>query len=333
MVSSFPQKENITNLRDIYLGIPQKLLGKNNILIIKRTHYNYRFPSSDEAYLINTAKGNATLKNAYNEGAYMLEYTNHTMGLPEVQKLMAEETFDVVITMPYGARMLTGLASHFGCPLIYLWQNHVPVPIKMLLGNPLQLSSLKPMIGSSSRHNSFLGRLKNFIGSMVEIFYFWAMDLGERHYYETNFPAPKYPPYSVVTANVSLILSAYHFSQGPVANLPQIVEIGGIQMDQKLNPLPEHLQQFLDNATEGVIFFSFGTNLQLKLQNQERLWDILRALGKINMKVLMKYDTDEIIPGLPKNIMTSTWLPQKEILGMINRISFQIAIYYYFAFF
>lgn len=86
-------------------------------------------------------------------------------------------------------------------------------------------------------------------------------------------------------------------------------------MDSKLAPLPNHLQTFLDSAKDGVIYFSFGTNVKLKKQNQVRMWAIYRALEKSKVKVLLKYDSDEEIPGLSKDILTAAWLPQREILG------------------
>lgn len=40
-------------------------------------------------------------------------------------------------------------------------------------------------------------------------------------------------------------------------NVPGIVDVGGIHI-ASAKPLPEDLKKFLDEATHGVIYFSFG---------------------------------------------------------------------------
>lgn len=212
--------------------------------------------------------------------------------------------------------MLSGLATHFGCPLVYLTPVRVPLEIANFMGNPSQLSSVASLITTVRIPRTFWERVKNFILSATEFLLFSVLDIFEGYYYKSNFASSQYPPYAEARANASLVLSAHHFSQGVVANLPQIVDIGGIQMDLKLASLG-NLQSYLDDASEGVIFFSFGTNVNLKKLNQDKLWEVFRALGRTERKVLLKYDTDEEISGLPQNILTSSWLPQREVLGKV----------------
>lgn len=101
-----------------------------------------------------------------------------------------------------------------------------------------------------------------------------------------------------------------------MANLPSIIEIGGIQMDVKLEPLPEQLQQFLDSATDGFVYFSLGTNVKLGTIDQQKLTIILRVLGRVPLPVVLKVDDENMsLDNLPGNILASPWLPQREILG------------------
>lgn len=244
-----------------------------------------------------------------------LDYCNSTMALPEMQQLMHNDSFDMVIACPIGGKLLSGLASHFKCPLVYITPIRAPFTVANFMGNPAQLHITPSVISKLRNPMNFLDRVENVFWAAFEWFICTAVDLFEWHYYQSNFPTPKYPSYFEARANASLILSSNHFSQDPVANVPQIVEIGGIQMDVQLAPLPGHLQRYLDEAENGVIFFSFGTNIQMRKQSQERLWSIFRALERTNMTVVLKWDTDEEIPGLPKNILSAEWLPQREILG------------------
>lgn len=243
------------------------------------------------------------------------DYSNDTMGLPEMRQMMQEETFDLVITSTFGGRMQSGLAAHFRCPLVYIFPVKTALHTAYMLGNPIQLATVPSMFSSQRNLHKFINRVKSFLVSGFEFGLFTLFDFIEWQYYRSNFPSSKYPSYFEASRNASLVLTAYHFSQGPAAIVPQIVEIGGIQMDSKLSPLPNHLQTFLDSAEDGVIYFSFGTNVKLKKQNQVRMWAIYRALEKSKVKVLLKYDSDEEIPGLSKDILTAAWLPQREILG------------------
>lgn len=256
-----------------------------------------------------------TFKTIYNMITSALDYSNHTMGLPEMRRMMKEETFDLVITSVFGGRMQSGLAVHFGCPLAYIYPVKTPLNTAYFMGNPVQLASVPSTLSSIRNPMGFMDRVKSLIIGSFEFSFFAAFDAIEWYYYNSNFRQPKYPSYLEASRNASLVMSAYHFSQGPIAYVPQIVEIGGIQMDMPLAPLPDNLEKFLKDAPEGVIFFSLGTNVKLSKQKQHRMWAIYRALEKTQMKVLLKYDTDEKIPELPKNILTAAWLPQREILG------------------
>lgn len=245
----------------------------------------------------------------------MFEYANNTFGLPEVQDMMQKESFDLIIGGAIASRLMSGFAAHFKCPMVVLMPVKPLPQLSYIMGNELQLSTSPSMMVGFRNPMSFIQRVINVLVTGVEMAVLTAWDYFEAFHYDQNFPVPKYPNYWDVSRNISMILSAHHFSQAVTANIPAIVEIGGIQMDAKLDSLPEYLQNYLDNAKEGVIFFSFGTNVRIKTLDQMKFEGIIKALGRMNMKVLLKYDTDEKIPGLPKNILIASWLPQKEILG------------------
>lgn len=55
-----------------------------------------------------------------------------------------------------------------------------------------------------------------------------------------NFPPDRYRSYDEMLNNVSLVLVNSHFSSGhPLPQLPNMVEIGGIQVKPQPAPLPE----------------------------------------------------------------------------------------------
>ncbi|KAJ4441094.1 hypothetical protein ANN_10944 [Periplaneta americana] len=74
------------------------------------------------------------------------------------------------------------------------------------------------------------------------------------------------------------------------------------------------LQQYLDNAPDGVIYFSMGSNLQSSQMPESKRDAILKAFSKLKQKVLWKWET-ETLPGQPPNVKLGKWLPQNDILG------------------
>ena len=56
----------------------------------------------------------------------------------------------------------------------------------------------------------------------------------------------------------------------PRPYLPNIIEVGAMHVrDPK--PLPKDLQTFMDSATEGVVFVSFGSGLDPSLMSSEKI--------------------------------------------------------------
>ncbi len=83
-------------------------------------------------------------------------------------------------------------------------------------------------------------------------------------------------------------------------------------------PLPKDLADFMDSGKEhGAIFVSFGTVLQAKTMNKEKLKVFIDVFGSLKQKIIWKWE-DEEMPGKPKNVKLSTWLPQQDILAHPN---------------
>lgn len=70
---------------------------------------------------------------------------------------------------------------------------------------------------------------------------------------------------------------------------------------------------FLNESPQGVIYFSFGSMLRVESIPQEKLQQIINALGRLKQRVLWKVNSTNL-PDLPNNIRTGLWMPQVEIL-------------------
>lgn len=78
------------------------------------------------------------------------------------------------------------------------------------------------------------------------------------------------------------------------------------------------MQTFLDDAVEGAIYFSLGSNVKSALLGVEKINTILETLKQLPYKVLWKFEADDSIIDIPSNIKIQAWYPQQAILAHPN---------------
>lgn len=74
----------------------------------------------------------------------------------------------------------------------------------------------------------------------------------------------------------------------------------------------------MDNATEGVVYFSLGSYMKSTDMPPERVATIIKAFSQLKVKVLWKYESNTMGYRLPSNLMLEKWLPQNDILAHPN---------------
>jgi len=119
-----------------------------------------------------------------------------------------------------------------------------------------------------------------------------------------NETDPEFPNYYEMKRRISLLFYNYHSpSEGPIRpTVPQSIEIGGIQVKEQPDPLPKKLAKFLDDADEGVIFFSLGTNVNTNNFGPEIADILYSVLSKLPQKVVWKWEDLTNKPGNASNI-------------------------------
>jgi glucuronosyltransferase len=80
---------------------------------------------------------------------------------------------------------------------------------------------------------------------------------------------------------------------------------------------PQDVKKFIDDATDGAIYISMGSNLKSSEMPEDKRQAFLEAISKLKQRVLWKWETDSL-QGQPKNVMINKWLPQSDILGNIS---------------
>ena len=74
----------------------------------------------------------------------------------------------------------------------------------------------------------------------------------------------------------------------------------------------QDLQKFLDEAKDGVIYFSLGTNVRSDLLPEEKRRALSEALSALPQKIMWKWESVSL-PGQPANL--------KMVNGCHNRTS------------
>lgn len=237
--------------------------------------------------------------------------------------LESRQQFDLLILGWSANDFLLGIAAHFKCPSIVLHTMYSCKPLRDFVGSPsgYQYNNVAAVVNSQSEitfSKRILFALEHFIEFIVMLYHNHFVI---RPYYEKHFPAQKnYPSFAEVKRNVSLVFVTHHFTQGGIRpSVPNLIEIGGIQIKTKPSPLPPKIEQFLNAANDhGSILFSLGTNLNVADFAEEKLSIILTVFSKLKQNIIWKWNGDEIPANKPENVLMERWLPQEDILAHPN---------------
>ncbi|XP_059058836.1 UDP-glucosyltransferase 2-like [Achroia grisella] len=150
-------------------------------------------------------------------------------------------------------------------------------------------------------YNQFV--INNFFDSRVEV-----ENEVMRRYFGADMPS-----LDDLSDNVDLLINNIHhiweFNRPTSLN---VVHVGGIHLKSECT-LPENLKQYLDSSNNGVVYISFGTNVLTSGFSSQILDAMVSVASKLPLDVLWKWDDDEM-PGRPRNIKISKWLPQECLL-------------------
>ncbi|XP_045762871.1 UDP-glycosyltransferase UGT5-like isoform X2 [Maniola jurtina] len=91
-----------------------------------------------------------------------------------------------------------------------------------------------------------------------------------------------------------------------------VIYLGGLHQKPR-QELPKELKSSLDSSINGIIYVSFGTNVNPALLPPEKLQIFINVFSKLPYDVYWKWN-DENLPGLTKNIKVLKWFPQADIL-------------------
>ncbi|XP_073959119.1 UDP-glucosyltransferase 2-like isoform X1 [Choristoneura fumiferana] len=254
---------------------------------------------------------------------------NSTLMNDQVQRLMHDpkEQFDVVIVEWLFSELFVGLASVFNCPLIWSSSLEPHGKILSLIDDDPNPAYVPDIMSDILPPFTFSQRVIELWKLIKGKYIIWEISFEAERMYELAFASAvgkrgrKLPPYQEARYNASFVLGNSHISAGQATRLPQnYASIAGYHIQETVKPLPEDLQKIMDNAKNGVIYFSMGSMLQTKTMPDELKTGLLNMLGGLQHTVIWKIE--EIPAKIPKNVHIVTFAPQQSILAHPNCILF-----------
>lgn len=234
---------------------------------------------------------------------------------PAVQGLISRnKSFDAVIVEQLWYQCYYGLVKHYGHPVLigFLTVGNLPYAMDSV-GNPDDPLLNPDMAYPFTNRMTMKERLWNVLyTSWTRIYYrYWHLPRAQRI-------AEKFAPGTSVRdtdRNFSLvILGNNHVFGYPKPLLPNVIEVHSLQMkEEDRETLPKDIQEFLDGAVDGAIYFSLGSNLQTGQLPIGPLTALRNALGSLDQRVLWKHAGDASAPS--GNIKFVNWAPQQAVLA------------------
>ncbi|XP_046736273.1 UDP-glucosyltransferase 2-like [Diprion similis] len=246
------------------------------------------------------------------------------MALPEFQKLIKNQEkdspYDLVIVELFGANCYAALGQHFKVPVVAVVTSAIWPWVNDAVANPDNPAYVPHTLSGLDVHMNFWQRFQNALTLLKAKFEF--------QYYsdKQNEQIKKYigihaPNLDEATRNVSLLLVNSHYTLNGVRPFTMAaVEVGGLHIAETPDPLPNDVQQWLDESKDGFVYISFGSMVKIESYPTKSLIALYASLAKLApRRVLMKISKpNELPPGLPSNVMTRPWISQLAALRHKN---------------
>ena len=196
----------------------------------------------------------------FSEWDYIIREGTRVFATPEFRAL-TNSSYDLVLTFnPWGFY----LGDVFDCPVVVFSPPGAFPSHTQLIGNTFNPSYQPVITNDLSDVTSIFQRTKNFL-------IYHVMDLIFRRFADTvvtssmrsqlGYSGPNM--FTIAEKRLALILSNSHFlthSSQPL--LQNVVDVGGVHIKKKIGVLPSDVQQFLDSATSGAVYISFGSAIR-----------------------------------------------------------------------
>lgn len=239
---------------------------------------------------------------------------------PEVINLIENRHlyhFDVVIVEFFGMPPIFGFGEHFNAPLIGISSFDSIATGHEAVGNVMNPIAHPELIFPFTKNLSFIQRLLSvcFQVYITHVAYpreYERYDKQTRHYFGGNASSSL-----ALMQNIDLLLTYGNPALGYIRPIvPATITFHSMHIEP-VKPLPEELQRYLNNSTQGCILISFGTLVKSSKLSDQKLEVFVNTFRSLNYNVLWKWETEEL-KHKPANVKIVKWLPQQDVLAHPN---------------
>lgn len=224
----------------------------------------------------------------------------------------SNKVFDVVVQEIMMCESLLVFGHIYNAPTVVVSSMGSMHSVDSMVGNSHPLAYVPNSFGAFTDEMTFFERVANtvltfVISSLFSCFFLHRQSTVLQEYF------PDAPPLDDLLHNVSIVLLNAHFSvvETPRPYMPNMIPIGGFHIQPQI--LPKDLKHFLDDAKEGVVLFSLGSNFKSADLPEDKRNAILKTFSKFPQKFLWKFEEDYL--KVPQNVKIAKWLPQRAVLG------------------
>lgn len=238
---------------------------------------------------------------------------------PEVKSLIRKENgekFDVLIVELMNGASMMAFAEIFDCPIIEISSLDNWAQTHEAMGNVVN-PAVHPDLVFSFVHGqmTFAERWRS-MKFYLTLKFLHGVDYNKAHddIIRRHFPTVK-KSVTELRSRVQLLMTNTNPAMGLLRPLlPNTIQLGFMHIEPPKPLPPGELKTFLDNSKNGVVYLSFGSNVQSKDLSPDILEMFLKVFGSLDCDVLWKFEKDDL-PNKPKNVMISKWLPQGDMLA------------------
>ncbi|KAG5867461.1 hypothetical protein JTB14_029020 [Gonioctena quinquepunctata] len=279
-------------------------------------NYSYKI-MVDENITDAWAEENFLVQNILRIQTFVEKVTYAELNHPDMKKLIRNEQqhFDLIFVEGHYP-LVYAFGYWFQAPVISISSLSPWLHCHDVMGNPTH-PIYPDMLMTADEDYGFVYRLRGFLYNIWyrALFHWYILpkeDRIARKYFGNDMPylGDIFRNTSLLMINVNPIMGT------PRANVPNVVEISQMHIREK-KPLPKDLQDYLDSSTNGVVYFSLGTNIDSNNLDTKLGDTIIQALSELPYNVIWKWDSDYLYDK-PKNVLVRKWLPQQDILGHPN---------------
>ncbi|XP_075237460.1 UDP-glycosyltransferase UGT5-like isoform X1 [Lycorma delicatula] len=331
VITTNPNKVPMKNYREIDMNFLYHLFQED----LEKFEKEIGFTTQKRQGIFNLLNG---LPTVFEYIAY------HIFNSSQIQHLIREvngTNYDLMIVEPFILTSLLGFSDMIGNPpIVGIITFPSSSTIDIEYGNPVIPSYIPETMGLYSDHMSLWERFMNLWISLYQNLYITNMYMrpSQEKIMRQYFGNVNRNLWDLESNKSLLIVSCDLSTSYPKPLHPNTVYVGPMHIKTPPPSLPKDLQELMDNAEDGIIYFSLGSNMKGKSVPEEKREAFIKAFKQFpKTTVLWKWEAETDLPGRPDNVITRKWLPQQSILAhpkmnvFISQVglqSFQEAVYY-----